>query len=263
MRFFLPFLLVLALFSSVKAEDGSRSNVPEIDVTALKSNPKLAAKSHTELGSLYFQAGQIIYALEELYLALDADPNYMQAYNVRGLVHAHMREKGLAEKDFSRALSLAPNDPSVNNNYGWFLCETGRPKEALKYFNLAVKNPLYETPQRGYLNAGVCALRTGELVLAESYLLQSVNMSNDGAPIAKLSLAKVYFKKGQSDEARANLLDALRLMEPPTAEALWLAIRLERLAGNRQAENNYVAQLRSRYPASQEYQDFLNGKFGD
>ena len=55
--------------------------------------------------------------------------------------------------------------------------------------------------------------------------------------------------------------DALKMMEPPTAEALWLGLRIERKLGNRVAEGSFASQLRSRYPSSAEYQEFLKGNF--
>jgi len=50
-------------------------------------------------------------------------------------------------------------------------------------------------------------------------------------------------------------------MEPPTSEALWLGVRIERKLGNRSAESGYASQLRSRYPTSDEYQEFLKGNY--
>ena len=50
-------------------------------------------------------------------------------------------------------------------------------------------------------------------------------------------------------------------LKPPPAEALWLAIRIERRLGNQQAEAAFTSQLRSRYPTSPEYQEFLKGNF--
>jgi type IV pilus assembly protein PilF len=50
-------------------------------------------------------------------------------------------------------------------------------------------------------------------------------------------------------------------MEPPSAEALWLGVRIERKLGNRAAEGGFASQLRSRYPSSMEYQEFLKGNF--
>jgi len=48
---------------------------------------------------------------------------------------------------------------------------------------------------------------------------------------------------------------------PPSAEALWLAVRIERKLGNRTAENSYAAQLRLRFPKSTEYQALQRGEF--
>ena len=224
-------------------------------------SPRARAKIHTELGAMYFQAGNMAVALEELRIALDADSRFFQAYSVRGLVHGALKEHAKAEADFKRALDLAPNDPEVNNNYGWYLCESGKERQSITYFLNALKSPLYETPERAYANAGTCALKAGDLEGAQRYLLQAVQLSRDGAPAARLQLAKLFYQRSILEEARVYLADALRMMEPPTAEALWLGVRLERKLGNRANEGSYAAQLRSRYPTSPEYQEFLKGNF--
>ena len=53
----------------------------------------------------------------------------------------------------------------------------------------------------------------------------------------------------------------MKAMDNPSAEALWLGVRLERKLGNKAGEGNYAAQLRSRHPTSLEYQAFLKGNF--
>lgn len=222
-----------------------------------------SAKLHTELGSRYFMSGQNAFALEELSIALVADSSYYPAYSVRGLVFASLKQHDKAEDDFRRALNLAPNDADVNNNYGWYLCETGKERQSIAYFLNALKNPLYETPDRAYTNAGRCALKAGDQVGAEGYLQQALRLAQDGAPEARLQMAMVYYKRDALEDARRFLNDALKQMEPPTAFALWLGIRLERKLGNKVTEGGYAAQLRSRYPDSPEYQEFLNGKFND
>jgi type IV pilus assembly protein PilF len=225
------------------------------------SDPRSRAKIHTELGALYFQAGNPAAALEHLALALEIDSRFHQANSVRGLVYASLREFAKAEADFARALSRAPDDPEVNNNYGWFLCETGKEVQSIAYFLKALKDPLYETPDRAYANAGSCALKAGDLDKAQGYLLQAIRLSRDGAVSARLALAKIFYRRGVFSESRVYLGDVLRLMEPPTAEALWLGLRLERKLGNTGAEGGFAAQLRSRYPTSNEYQEFLKGNF--
>lgn len=225
------------------------------------TDPRNRAKVHTELGSMYFQIGNAGVALDELRIALAADSGYFPAYSVRGLVYASLKEYDKAEEDFRRALDIAPNDPDVNNNYGWYLCETGKERQSIAYFLNALKSPLYETPDRAYTNAGTCALKAGDLDGAQNYLLKALQLSRDGAMMARLQLAKLFYRRGIFDEARIYLNDALKMMEPPSAEALWLGLRLERRQGNRSAEAGYASQLRGRYPTSPEYQEFLKGNF--
>lgn len=251
-------LSVLGVFSAQAQYDFNPSATGQSKST---TDPHNRAKVHTELGSMYFQVGNPGVALDELRIALSADANYYQAYSVRGLVHASLKEYGKAEEDFRRALEIAPNDPDVNNNYGWYLCETGKERQSIAYFLNALKSPLYETPDRAYTNAGTCALKSGDLDSAQDYLLKALQLSRDGAMTTRFQLAKVFYQRGIFSEARVYLNDALKMMEPPTAEALWLGLRLERKQGNASAESGYASQLRGRYPTSLEYQEFLKGNF--
>lgn len=79
-------------------------------------------------GSLYFRDGNLIIALEEVTLAAAIDPDYAPAFSTRGLILYHVKEYDSAGKDFRRALSLEPRNSDINNNFGWFLCHTGREK---------------------------------------------------------------------------------------------------------------------------------------
>ncbi|HZX30266.1 MAG TPA: type IV pilus biogenesis/stability protein PilW [Rhodocyclaceae bacterium] len=234
------------------APQGAPSYIPD---------PRTRAKIHTELGAMYFQDGNMAVALDELRTALESDSGYAPAYSVRGLVRTFLRETEAAEEDFRRALRLAPEDPEINNNYGWFLCQNGKERQSIAYFLNAIKNPLYATPDRAYTNAGGCALKAGDMEGAERYLQQAIRMSKDGGIPAQVELANLNYRRGTLDEARRLINEALKGMEPATPEALWLALRIDRKLGNRQSESTYASQLRSRYPASKEYQEFLKGNF--
>lgn len=226
-----------------------------------KADPRERAKIHTELGGAYFQLGIPAVALEELNIAIAADSSYYTAYSVRGLIFSSLKEFAKAEEDFQRAIGLAPNDPEINNNYGWFLCSTGKEAESIGYFMKALRDPLYETPGRAYTNAGACAQRMGDLDNAQGYLLKALQISKDGAVQARIELARLLYRRDNLKEARVYLNEALKAMEPPSPDALWLAIRLEKKLGNTRAEEGFAAQLRSRYPGSPEYQEFLKGNF--
>lgn len=219
------------------------------------------AKVHTELGAAYFQAGNMAVALEELKVALAADSTYAPAYSVLGLVHAYLKENDQAERALKRALELTPNDPEINNNFGWFLCQSGRERQSIAYFLNAVKNPLYETPDRAYANAGACALKAGDLDGAAKYLQTAIRIGGDAAIPARVQLATLAYRSSNLEEAKRILGEVLRVMNPPSSEALWLAFRIERKLGNKEAESSFAAQLRGRYQDSQEYQEFLKGNF--
>lgn len=244
-------VLGLAGIAEAQSDGGSKPN----------TDPRHRAKLHTELGALYFQGGSYAVALEELGVALNADSSYYPAYSVRGLVHGALKEYSKAEADFQRALSIAPNDPEVNNNYGWYLCDSGKERQSIVYFLNAVKSPLYETPDRAYTNAGACALKAGDFDGAQGYLLKAIQMSSDGAVQARYQLASLLYRRGNLEEARVYFNESVKMVEQVSSEMLWLGLRIEKKLGNRVAEGSYAAQLRSRYPASVEYQEFLKGNF--
>jgi type IV pilus assembly protein PilF len=105
------------------------SNAPSVDtgqVIGEVSDPRNRARAHTELGAAYFERGSMAVALEELRVATSADPNYAPAHGLLGLVYMELKENALAETSFERALRLSPNDPDINHNYGWFMCNTKR-----------------------------------------------------------------------------------------------------------------------------------------
>jgi type IV pilus assembly protein PilF len=254
--------LCIALFGSVAVHAQGLTEFQGMGQKGDKSSdPRNRAKIHTELGALYFQDGNMAVAIDELRIALDADSSYYPAYSVRGLVHAYLKEYAKADEDFQRAMSYAPNDADVNNNYGWYLCQTGKERQSISYFLTALKNPLYETPDRAYTNAGTCALKAGDLEGAERYLTQAVRLARDGAPQARVQLAKLYYQRGLLEESRRYVNEAMKMMEPPSVDALWLGLRIERKMGNKALEGNYAAILRLRYPTSPEYAAFLKGNF--
>lgn len=256
-------LFFVAVFSaSIAQGQNQNSNATSADGSTTSGKPKdivTRAKLHTELGALYFQSGNLIVALEELTIATSINPDYAPAYSTRGLVLYYIKELVSAESDFKRALSIAENDPEINNNYGWFLCQTGKEKESIPYFDKAMKNPLYQTPALAYLNAGACYIKLSELDVAEDHIRKSLRLMPENAQ-GLFQLAKILYLRGNYDAAREYLKKVTRSSEP-SAEILWLYLRVERRLGDSSAENSLAAQLRRKYPDSPEYQELLRGYF--
>lgn len=226
--------------------------------SAGSSNSK-SAMVHTELAGLYYERGQFGVALEEIEQALKADRGFAQAYSVRGLVHMALREDNEAEEDFRKSLSLDKNDSVTHNNYGWFLCQHGREKESIPHFMAAVKNPLYQTPGRAFLNAGLCSRKMGNDKDAEEFLQRAL-VAQPGMPQALLAMAEMSFAGGDYAAAKKYFAAYSQSSDNLTAEQLWLAVRIERRMGDRNSEASYGMQLRKRFPDARETQLLQRGE---
>ena len=217
------------------------------------------AKVHAELAALYYGRGSMAVALDELRVAAAADPSYPLTYSLYGLVYMELREHKLAQSNFERGLRLSPTDPDINHNYGWFLCQTGRENESIKYFMQAVRNPLYPAPWRSYSAAGVCSLRKNNLKEAEDFFQNALRQEPDDSA-SLLQLGQIRFRQGNLEEAR-RLVTRYNKIGEATAESLWLALRVERKLGERVAESSFANQLRRRFAASREYQQLQRGEY--
>jgi type IV pilus assembly protein PilF len=252
----------LALGLLVLAACSSTPDAPEHDTGTIigeVGDPRNRAKLRTELASLYFSSGNLGVALEELRNATSADPNYAPAYGMYGLVYMQMKDQARAEASFERALRLAPNDADINHNYGWFLCQSGREADSVKYFLIAIRNPLYPTPWRSYSAAGVCSLKLKQLKDAEAFFERALRLEPDD-PSSLLNLGQLRYQQGNIGEAR-KLVARHNKVVTPSSESLWLALRIERRLGERVQEQAFANQLRRRYPESREYQALQRGQF--
>lgn len=217
------------------------------------------ARAFTELAAAYFSRGQYKIALDELRKAITADNRFGPAYNVYGLIYMDLAEDKLADENFRRALELDRTDSITHNNYGWFLCTRGRYDEGLEQFAAAIRNPLYAQPEQAMANAGQCAERKGDLALAESNLQKSLKLQPNN-PDTLLKLASLRFRQGQVLEAQ-RLIGRHAELAAPTAESLWLAVRVERKLGDRAQEAAYGLQLRKRFADSDESRKLLAGQY--
>ena len=217
------------------------------------------AQVHTDLAANYYLRGQHAVALQELADAIKSDPSYAPAYNMLGLVNVELREDPRADENFRRALSLSPQYSEAHNNYGLFLCQRKRMKEAREHFEAALANPLYASPEKALTNAGACSLEQGDLAAAELYYLRATKRAPDHGS-ALLGMAEVHYRQGRYLAARV-LLRRLTETSEAGAQTLWLGVRVERRLGDREAEANYGAQLRRRYPESMQTQWLMTSQY--
>lgn len=258
----------LSLLLAACATDGTGSNASttrdgELKTASDRTAFEKRAQIRMQLAVGYYQEGKYEIALDEIKQALIADPSYADAFGLRALTYTAMGHLPLADENYQQALRLKPNNPDLANNYGTFLCQSlDRPDAAMKHFDMALKNPAYQTPINAMVNAGVCSLKSKKLDAAERYLLDALRL-NPGLPAVNSGLAQVYYER--RDLARAGFF-IQRLLEASNpdvlpADALWLALRVQRAQGDRSNEAQLAAQLRRRFPGSPEYAAFERGAF--
>ncbi len=214
-----------------------------------ETNDQDSARVHTELGAEYLRLHQLDVALEEFNTAIQRSSSYALAYNGLGLVYAALGEKGKAEAAFQRAIQLQPNSSESHNNYGRFLCDQGHYDASIQQFLLALKNPLYKTPQIAYHNAGVCAALNQQPAQAERYFLQALTI-DPAAHASAYQLAQLEFARGDGVNALNHLQYALN--SAPTPEALALAVRISRALELRDQAREYRIQLYKLFPNTKE-----------
>jgi len=217
-----------------------------------------SARIHTELSYQYFLRGQYGVALDEARIAIKAKRSYAPAYNTLAMINAELKEDEAAEDAFKDGLGYQPSDSDLNHNYGWFLCQRGRAKDSIKYFRTALKNPLYASPEKDLVSAGVCSMRAGDSEAANVFFDKALMLKPDYPP-ALWHLAEENFKLNRPGDARRNLLRYHRVAGE-TSASLWLGVRIERRLGDKEAEMGYASKLKNNFPESRETAEMLNGQ---
>lgn len=226
-----------------------------------EADPRKRAEIRTELAANYYREGRLAIALEEAQRATQVDPNYAPALALLGLIYMDVGDRREAEASFGRALRLEPDNSGILNNFGWFLCQTGREREAQDYFQRAAANRLYATPGLAMRNAGVCLLRVNDIDGAERALRRAFEL--DAADtLTKFELARLYLRRNQLERARFyhGLLDPAAGASAP---GLWLGLRIARAGGDLRRERELAAQLRERFPDSAEAAALRRGAFDE
>lgn len=251
-------IAMVAVLAACATGPETKADLPtQSDQTELQRR----AQIRLQLAIGYFGQGQMSTALDEVKQALQIDPNLADAYSVRALIYMEMMENGLAEENFRQAMKLSPDNPDLANNFGWFLCQTGRADQSIAYFERALSNRQYSSPSRALNNAGMCSLRQKRTADAERYLARAFQM-DPANPDVNLSLSKLYLSMDDPKRAQfyvRRVIAADRL----TADSLWTAIRIERRNGDKMAEVGLANQLRRRFPNSPEYAAFVRGAFDE
>ena len=262
--FRLSFCAAFAVLTGCASQPGTPGALPpKADLVTESDEPesRRRARLRLELASGYFEQGQTNVALDELKQALIADPTYVDAYNLRGLVYMRLNDLPLAEDSFKRALAINPRDAGVAHNYGWFLCQQARYPESFRLFGQAIANPTYPGQAKSLMTQGICQVRAGQRLEAEQSLTKSYEL-DAGNPLTGYNLSLLLFERGELVRSQFYIR-RLNNSELANAETLWLGIKIEQKLNNQQVVQQLGSQLKRRYGQSREAAAFDRGAFNE
>jgi type IV pilus assembly protein PilF len=209
------------------------------------------AKKFTDVGVEYFKSGDNVNALNWLKKALQFDIKYAKGHSILGTVFQSEKQWVLAETYFKKSIQLEPDSAMFHNNYGVFLYQLKRYKEACEQLELATKDPFYNLRANALNNLGRCYTVLNEEDKASDAFQRSVNLGG-GDGYALLNLAHKLLDSGEnfkSQEKYNEFLDLIALKQAQhTAESLILGIKLARVSGNLSDVVTYSLLLENLFP---------------
>ena len=263
---FLPLVMVFcfaALFSGCASKSDSVPGAAQTEILTESDEPdtRKRARIRLELAVGYFEQGQTTVALDELKQSLSADPNFSDAYNLRGLIYMRLNDPRLAEESFKRALVINPRDPNVLHNYGWMLCQQARFTESQQALSQAIASPLYGGRAKSWMAQGLCQVKAGQAAQGEASLIKSYEL-DPGNPVTGYNLASLFYQRNEFSRAQFYVR-RLNNSEFANAESLWLGVKVERRMENRDAMQQLVGQLKKRFGQSRELAAFERSAFDE
>lgn len=260
-------LAVLALTGCAKAPHAAHHRadgvaaLADVATESDESPQRRRARLRLELGAAYLQEGQPQVALDEVKQAINIDPGYADAFNLRGLAYLRLNNPSLAAVSFERALLLNPRDANAAHNLGVLRCQQARFDDATQHFEQALLNAEYARQPRNFVAQALCHASADKPLLAETMLQRALSLDAD-EPAATYHLARLHFERGDARAAQRHVLK-LNSSAASNAASLWLGIRIERLLNNQDAMHVLAEQLRARFGQSRELNAYDRGAFNE
>lgn len=210
------------------------------------NTPHTRAQNDVALAQAYLEDGKYEIALDRLQQAVKLDPSSPDAYTMLGYLYEKIHRPELAEANYARSVKLAPDKGDYLNNYGQWLCRSGRPSEADPLFRKALADPFYKTPMVALGNAATCAAKAGKPELAEGYDRQVLALDPNNA-VALQSMASIQYQHGNYMSAR-GFMERLLAAGKAAPDMLELAAQIEDKLGNRDGARDYRNRLATEFP---------------
>ncbi len=236
-------VLMLALLAGCQSQ--GKSPVPQ---HYTESQRVKAAAANLQLGLGYLQQGNLALAKSKIERANQEDPHSADIHAALGLLDERLGKDKEADQEYRTALSLAPGDPAMLNNYAVYLCSHGRTAEGVRNFEQAATNPLYRSPWAAYTNAGVC-LRQAHREADAAQLFVRALQSNPSYAEAIFQASDLDLAQQKYAAARLRI-DFFLTNNDATPDLLLLGWRIAQAQSDAAAAARYAQRLKKEFPAS-------------
>jgi len=243
------FLVVSAALAGCMSTGGKQLGSPDNE---------RAAEINLEIGIDYLRKNNLAQAKEKIDKSIEQNPRNSKAQITAGMLYDRLGQSDKADSHFAKGLALDPKNPEVQNNYGAYLCQKGKYSRGEKLMIEAASNPLYRTPEVGYLNAANCARNGGDMKGAETNLRKALAVRPKFGE-ALFQMADLQYKQTDYLSARGFLERYLEVGRT-NAASLWLGVRIEQGLGNAAAAKNYAERLKLEYPRAAQTKELIESE---
>lgn len=228
--------------------------IPDFGSDKLSNSDK--ATLNLQMGVRYMDMGMLEVAKEKLQTAYDLDSRNPEILNAMAVFYERVKDYDKAEDFYESATSKDPENYSIKNNFGRFICDRGDQEKGIALLQESLDSPMNTRPWLAQSNIGACLMQQNKPVQAEEHFRQALQ-SNPEFPPALKEMLKLSYDNQQYMSARA-FLERYLAVAKHNAETLWYAYQTERAMGNLQGANEYKEQLLNTFPASKEALDIKN-----
>jgi len=214
------------------------------------------ARVRTSLAAQYIRKNELDTAQQQLEKAFAADSRYAPAYDMMGVL---LQQEGSsinlqkAEQYFKKAIMLDKEFVQANNNYGVYLSQTKRYREAAEQFEIAGAALGYEGRIGALENLGRTYLQLGDRDAAAKSFLRALD-GNRNSIIAHIELVDLLLEQQRVPQAQRLYDETLILVQGQgiSPRLLLQGIKIAAAQNNIKTRQQLAQQLLSAYPLSDE-----------
>ena len=175
----------------------------------VKKNPD-DPEGHYELGKVYVEREEYQTAFYQLSKATRLKEDYAEAYREKGIALFYLKRYLDAEKALLKSFKLKDTQPDIASDLGSIYLKNGNIKNARRYLEIAQASSANNNMHIVFNNLGALSAETGKNRQALKFWKQALN-KNPGLPEAHINMGVVYEKIGQKRKAVAAYQKALEL----------------------------------------------------